>query len=416
MTGRVTTDGPFAAVPRNAGRDRRMTRGHFAVLVEMAGLRDHKTNITHASQQKIGTLVHLGRQRVNSIVADLIAWGYLRPSGPLKYMIAYDANCHPIDDSDDQSECRIRGDTSDGVHRAKCDTGYRTGGDENCRPSNDTDQRIDSDFPSQSGGSGQTLDAAGTVTPTRWATGWSADARASVGDLAADTASAHVAAFVASVCGSLNPPPHADPAAYVADLAMRLTRFPAAILVDLVHDDAVASRTRDLPGVATLVAAAENVAKRHAANATAPPLARPDRAAREAAQLRNSFRELFAGSDGAAIDRAWFRELVVEGIAGRTLHVSVREPWQALQINDKLSSKLTRAASRIWPDVRMVECNPREGRRAIRPASEAASRAAIAPPSPSVPESVARCVGAQTLEHHDPCHQACPPLSIISEA
>ena len=371
-------EGAFGAVPRRAGRDIGLSRGHFAVLLELCDRRDHTTGAVRVSQSTLGSAVALGCQRVNAVIGDLVRWRYVRKLGPLQYAIVYPVgstnNCRPGDDSSNTGSDRLPGDT-------QC----RNRDDTNCRTRGDTVQRnqisISETLPLPCGtsgtegegepgkqvGRGSGESGTGRGQPAiRFTSRWDPAARNAVNDLVGSE-QAFIADFITAVSGTLNPPVDVDGASYVRQLAERLGGFAPTVVAALATDPVIKGRVRDMPAAAALEAAAKVLARTQAAAAATLPILPPGveddlpPPIAEALRLRRAFVEVWSLVNGREIDRAWLSDLHVDGLdaGGNVLRLSVELRYNASYIEGSLHGQMLTAARQLWPEVKRVCCSAR---------------------------------------------------------
>lgn len=212
----------------------------------------------------------------------------------------------------------------------------------------------------------------------RFTARWDRAARDAVVDLGRSVTRSHVVDFIAALSGTLHPPAAADGASWVRLVASKLGDYPPEILRRLA-DRVLAEQVRDVAPVAKLSGWAEAIAREAAAEtaiaADAARRAAVERAALErlapgiepdaapprldAIELRRAF--VAAVPNGAALDAAWLTDLLVLDRSGHVLRLSVGRTFAARHVgSSQMHGLLVDTARRLWPAVRLVDCQSRE--------------------------------------------------------
>lgn len=207
--------------------------------------------------------------------------------------------------------------------------------------------------PTPPGGEG-----AGGEDEPRLAKGWRDDARSAIrqarqGAIGRDV----VEHLIEPLGGTLNPPQHADGAAFVRQLVHSLRDTPPAVLDD-VATRLLASRKRDLPSVADILGLAQSSRVRHrvvSATTTADPAL--------AATWRRVVERLEAEIGALAVAN-WFAMARVSGIGDGVLRLVVPTRFLKSYIEREFGRQLRAAA-----DVERVEISVAERRPADAHAS-----------------------------------------------
>lgn len=209
-----------------------------------------------------------------------------------------------------------------------------------------------------------------------WASGWGHGARELMAEWRERPHRIGVADFVATFCGTLQPPKGADPLSWMRQVAGKLSCHSEPVLRELA-DKVIAEQHQNVAPVSKLQAWATEIADRQRreaeANAERERQARADAAAvqrlapgvePEASPQRRdalALRRAFVGSRmvGAAdYDAAWLGDLMVLDRTGRVLKLSVGTVAAARQIGNltAMPGALLDAARSLWPQLTNIEC------------------------------------------------------------